>query len=530
MAVARTAEDKDWQPSANRWVIAAAVTFGSFMEVLDTTIVNVSLPHIAGSLSMGIDEATWTVTSYLVANGIIIPVSGWLSTVFGRKRYFLLCLGLFTLCSALCGLSQSLPQLIIFRLLQGVSGGGLQTTQQTILLDTFSQADRPKAFAFTLITTILAPVIGPSLGGFITDHLSWRWVFFINVPIGIMVSLVVAQVVEDPPWEVRAHKRGRSRVDSVGLALLAIGLGSFQLVLDRGEEDDWFGSTFICVMTSISIIALVTVFVWLRERKNPVVGLDPLFNRDFALGLIITSATITPFFSVNVLLPQMVQAQFGYTSQLAGLALSPGGLGAIAAIVFASGSWLTLSNPVRISLGLAGLGLAMFNLGRVTPDIDFNTLVWMRVMQAASGAFIFVPLSTISYATMPQPLLRDATCLMSMIRNMMSSIGVSVTTAMVTQRTQAHMAYLSQHMSPYEAPFTQTLSQGAATLNGLGTPGSQATLSAAEQMYRTLIRQSNILGYHDVFQATGVLALCVIPLAFLIRSPKRPVDPAALGH
>jgi DHA2 family multidrug resistance protein len=225
-----------------------------------------------------------------------------------------------------------------------------------------------------------------------------------------------------------------------------------------------------------------------------------------------------------------VQAQFGYTSELAGLALSPGGIGAIAAIVFASGPWLKMPNHLRIALGLAGLGAAMFNLGRITPDIDFTSLVWMRVLQAASGAFIFVPLSTISYATMPLAQLRDATCLMSMIRNMMSSIGVSVTTAMVTQRTQVHMGYLSQHMSPYESAFTQSLSRGSATLNGLGTPGAQATVSAAGAMYRTLIRQSNILGYHDVFQMTGLLALSVIPLAFLIRPPKVALDPAVLGH
>ena len=530
MPAARTATDKSWEPSSNRWLIAVTVTLGSFMEVLDTTIVNVSLPHIAGSLSMGVDEATWTVTSYLVANGIVIPISGWLSTLFGRKRYFLLCLGLFTLCSALCGLSNSLPQLIFFRLLQGLSGGGLQTTQQTILLDTFAPADRSKAFAFAMITTVLAPVIGPTLGGFITDHLSWRWVFLINVPIGIMTCLLVAAVVEDPPWEQRSTKRGGNPIDYTGLGLLALGLGSFQIVLDRGEEDDWFNSRFICIVAVISFCSMASAFVWLLEGKKPVVSLTPLFNKDFMLGILITSGALMPFFSVNILLPQMVQSQFGYTAALAGLLLSPGGIGMIFALILASSSRLKVSNHTRIFFGLAGLGLAMLNMGRVSPDTDFTTLMIMRIYQGTVGAFIFVPISTMSYGSMPHAQLRDATCLMSMIRNIMSSVAVSVTTAMVTQRTQMHMAYLSEHLTPLNPAYRDTLAQAQASISALGNPDAVAQASTAALVYRTLLRQSTILGYSDVFTAAGLLAFAVIPLTFLIRKAKRTPDSGTLGH
>jgi len=531
MSATESPIDQTWRPAANKWLIAVSVTLGTFMEVLDSTIVNVSLPHIAGSLSIGVDEATWVITSYLVANGIVIPVSGWLSTVFGRKRYFLLCLGMFTVCSCLCGLSTSLPELLLFRLFQGISGGGLQTTQQTILLDTFSTADRPKAFAFAMVTVVLAPVIGPTLGGFITDYLSWRWLFLINIPIGIVACLLVATMVEDPPWEKARSERGAAPIDYVGLSLLAIGLGSFQIVLDRGEEDAWFSSSFICIVASLSLCSLLAAFVWLSEAKNPVLGLKPLSNRNFVIGALITSGATVPFFSVNVLLPQLVQSQFGYTSELAGLVMSPGGIASIMAIALTSTSRFKMSNRNRLLIGLGGLGCAMLNLSRVSPDADYGTLATMRFIQGSFGAFLFVPITSIAYATLPRESLRDATSLFSMWRNIISSVGVSITTAMVVQRSQLHMAYLSEHLSPFSFGYTETTSRDTATLTALGMSSANAIAASGAHLYQTLIRQSSIMGYQDVFQFGGLMALTVIPLLYLVKLPPAVAPPPeSLGH
>ena len=313
------AEDADWKPKANPWLIALVVTLAAFMEILDTTIVNVALPHVAGALSSSNDEATWTLTSYLVANGIVLPISGFFGNRLGRKRYFLICIAMFTVCSLMCGLATSLPQLIVFRCLQGFFGGGLQPNQQAIILDTFPPEKRGMAFSITAIATIVAPVLGPVLGGWITDNYSWRWIFFINIPVGLFAFFAVTAMVEDPPWLSRVPKRS---IDGIGLGLIALGLGCLQVVMDRGEDDDWFGSPFIVVMAILAAIGLIGAVTWLLNAKKPIVSLKVMGDRNFALGSFMTFGLFAILYSSAVLIPQLAQ-------EGAELQLHPGRAGAL---------------------------------------------------------------------------------------------------------------------------------------------------------------------------------------------------------
>ena len=524
------AEDEAWRPSTNRWLIAGTVTMAVFMELLDTAIINVSLPQIAGSLSIGVNEATWVITAYLVANGIVIPVSGWLSTVFGRKRYFMLSLGLFTLSSVLCGLSSSLPQLVFFRLLQGLSGGGLQTTMQTILLDTFGFKDRPKALTLVMATAVCAPAIGPPLGGFITDHFSWRWLFLINLPVGIISCLAVAALLEDPPWEKRITAKGAAPIDYVGLILLAIGFGVLQYVLDRGEEFGWFESPSICVLTALSLSSIAAVVVWFQEKERPLLGLTPLSNRNFIFGCIIAFGTIAPFFSTNVQLPQLVEADLGYTAQLSGLLLSPGPIATLITLFFLSNPAFKMSHHTRLVIGLVIMGACLFQIGRISPDVDYPTLVTIRFFQGAADAFVFLPLNILTYGTLSRDQLRDATCLFAMLRNVVGSASVSVTTAWVVERSQTHMADLSQHLTPFDPAFAQATDRNSAALTAIGMTPAGAAGGAQGQFYHTLIQQSSFLAYLDIFQFMGLVSIAVIPAAILFKSPSSGSHHAVAAH
>jgi DHA2 family multidrug resistance protein len=505
-----------WRPRANPWLVAVVVTLAAFMEILDTTIVNVALPHIAGSLSVSSDNATWTLTSYLVANGIVLTISGWLGTVIGRKRYFLICIAMFTVCSLLCGLAESLPQLIVFRLLQGFFGGGLQPTQQAIVLDSFEPAKRGAAFGITAIATVVAPVLGPVLGGYITDNASWRWIFFINVPVGVFACFAVNALVDDPPW---AAGRKQS-IDYVGLALITLGLGCLQVVMDRGEDEGWFGSHFIEVMSIIATTGIVGAVAWLLVAKKPIVDLRVFRDRNFAVGSVLMATMGMILYSTGVLVPQFAQQAIGYTATWAGLILAPGGV--VVLLLIPPVGRLIRVVQVRwvIAAGFLIMALSLLYTNMLVPSIDYPTLTQMRALQSAGLGFLFVPISVMAYYTLPKSFSSDAAALFTMFRNVSGSIAISLATAAVTERTQARQAHLSTWLTTLDQPFNVLVAHNERALEMLGRAGSTLHQSAVAYTFQILRSQSSVLAYADVFMYCAVLAVVVVPLTLLL-SPAR---------
>jgi len=500
----------------NPWVVAIVVTGAAFMELLDTTIVNVSLPHIAGSLSSGQDESTWTLTSYLVANGIVVPISGWLSSVFGRKRFFLTCILAFTAASVLCGLAQSLPQLVVCRVLQGLFGGGLQPSQQAILLDTFRPAERGKAFSMTAIATVMAPVIGPTLGGWLTDNYSWRWIFFINLPVGILAWFFTMQVVEDPPT-ARADPGKARHIDYPGLGLIALGLGCLQVMLDRGEDDDWFGSNFIRVFAMLAFVGIVGSILWLSVAKNPVVDLRLFRNSNFSIGCAVMFVFAGILYGGAVLLPQFGQQELGYTATWAGLLLSPGALVAVAMFPVVGRLMNVMPAHYLVMAGFAVIGISLLLMSRINPQISFNWLVLLRACQTLGISLLFAPIATVTTATLRPDQSNAGGALFSMSRNVGGSVGISIATALVTERTQAHSAYLVDHLSALDARYNQLIRMTQQALLGLGRGLMQAQGEAPGTVYQTLRNQAAVMGYLDVFIYYGWAALVVVPFCLLMK-------------
>jgi DHA2 family multidrug resistance protein len=515
-----------WNPAGNPWLIAIVVTLAAFMEVLDTTIVNVALPHIAGSMSASNDESTWVLTSYLVANGIVLLVSGFFTRLLGRKRYFLICIVMFTVCSFLCGIATNLTEIIIFRLLQGFFGGGLQPNQQSIILDTFPPARRAAAFGVTAMATIVAPVLGPVLGGLITDNYSWRWIFLINIPVGVIAFFGVSALVQDPPWLKTAGKI-KASIDYIGFGFIALGLGAFQIMLDRGEDADWFNSGFIRLMAVLAVIGIVGAIYWLLYAKNPIVNLRVLADRNFALGCLMIAAMGIVLYSSSVLIPQLAQQQLGYTATWSGLILAPGAVALILLIVIVGRVMTFVPARYVITFGFAFLACAFIYSSRLAADIDFGTLVKMRITQTMGLGFLFVPISSIAYLTVPAKLNGDAAALFTMFRNVAGSVGISVASALVTTRSQVRTAYLGSHLSPLSQGYADLLSKTSQTLQAGGQAMAAAQQSAKAMIDQTLSTQAHILGYEDVFLLCAVLAVAVVPFTFLLSSAK--VEQAAGG-
>jgi len=507
----------EWQPRHNPWAIAVVVTIAAFMEILDTTIVNVALPHIAGALSSSNDEATWALTSYLVANGIVLTISGWLSDLIGRKRYFIICIVMFTVCSLLCGIATSLGQLIFYRLMQGFFGGGLQPNQQSIILDTFPPEKRGAAFGVTAIATIVAPVLGPALGGWLTDTYNWRWVFLVNIPVGIVATFLVSILVEDPPWVAARRSHG---VDYIGLALITIGLGCLQVMMDRGEDEDWFGSRFIIIMAIFAGLGILGAIGWLLTAKKPIVDLAVFKDRNYAVGCFCMAAVGGVLYAGAVIIPQFSQTVIGYDATWSGLILSPGGIAIIILIPIVGKMMSFVQTRYLIAIGFLIMGGAFLYSSTLVPTIDFKTLVIMRSFQTMGLGFLFVPISAIAYATLPRELNGDATALLTMLRNVFGSIGISLATAMITERTQARQSYLAQWMSPFHQPFNDLVAQYERTLIAMGRAAGAAHDIALGKVYLTFRTQAQVLAYSDVFLYIAVIAFAVIPFCFLFTNAK----------
>jgi len=508
-----------WKPRYNPWAIALTVTMATFMEVLDTSIANVSLPHIAGNLSAGQDESTWVLTSYLVANAIVLPLSGWLSTIFGRKRFYMTCVTLFTISSFLCGLAPNLPMLILFRVLQGLGGGGLAPSEQAILADTFPPAKRGMAFAVYGIAVVSAPAIGPTLGGWITDNYDWRWIFFINIPVGILSLFLTHKLVEDPPY-LRGTKKSSIRIDYIGLAMLTIGLGALQVVLDKGERDDWFSSSFIVTWTAIAAFGLIFAFFWEWNHEHPIIELRLLGNRSFLISNIAMFMLGIVLFGSTLLLPQMLQSLFGYTAKEAGMVLSPGGI-AVILLLPAVGILISkVDARYLIALGFLITSIGLFHLSRLNLNIAFDQAVWARVLQASGLAFLFIPIQTVAYLGMPREKSNAISGMTNLSRNIGGSVGISLVTTLLARRSQYHQSVLSAHASTASSAFNNVVTGTSNHLAAAGSTPEQATQQAYGIVANTIGRQAAMQSYLDVYYILAVGAAILVPCVFIMRKAR----------
>jgi MFS transporter, DHA2 family, multidrug resistance protein len=517
-----------WHPGHNPWLIALTVTMATFMEVLDTSIANVALPHMAGNLSVSQDESTWVLTSYLVSNAIVLPISGWLATRFGRKRFYISCVALFTASSFLCGIAPSLGMLIFFRVLQGVGGGGLGPSEQSILADTFPPEKRGMAFAIYGMAVVLAPALGPTLGGFITDNYSWRWVFFINVPVGLLSMFLSSRMVTDPPWLEKA-KGNSSPIDVVGLGLITLGLGSLEVVLDKGQESDWFHSSFVVGFSIVALASLVSAILWELYTDHPVIDVRLFKGRTFAManGMMFTLGLT--LFGTTVLLPQFTQVLLGYSAEQAGMALSPGGILIMCMMPFIGKFLGKVDARKMIAFGFVALSASLFYMShRLYLGIDFKHAMLLRMYQAFGLAFLFVPINTLAYVDVPQERTNSVSGLINLSRNMGGDVGIALVTTLLARRSQMHQVELVRHTTPFDAPFRERLDGITRALEHSGASASDAALQAYRALYRTVLAQAQTLAYVDVLFLIACGTAVMVPLAFLMKRPNP--GAASMGH
>jgi DHA2 family multidrug resistance protein len=527
---AHRASDAAWKPKKNPWAIAITVTLATFMEVLDTSIANVALPHIAGGLGASQDEATWVLTSYLVSNAIILPASAYLTSFVGRKRFYMICVVLFGLSSALCGLAPSLPLLIFFRVLQGVGGGGLAPSEQAILADTFPPKKRGQAFAVYGLAVVFAPAIGPTLGGWITDNFDWRWIFFINVPVAVISLFLTQRMVEDPPHierEVAAMRKRGLNLDYLGFGLLALGFGSLEFVLDKGQEDDWFGSRLITVFITLCAASLIALILWeirqIQRKHRPILDLTLFRNRTFGISFLLMFVLGFALFGTTVLIPQFTQTLLGYTAERAGLAISPGGFTVMLLMPLVGFLVGRVDPRYLIAYGFASTAAALAYMHTLNLGVSYDYIALLRVLQASGLAFLFVPINTISYTDIPREKNNDVSGLTNLARNIGGSVGTSFLVTWLARRQQFHQDRLASKLDLNSLAMRQRIDDIANYL--MHAPNSPHSMAQARGMaqgniYSQLLRQSSMLSYLDVITVLAIGSVCMVPLVFLMKKRK----------
>jgi len=522
--------DADWRPSHNPWGIALTVTIATFMEVLDTSIANVALPHIAGSVGASQEEATWVLTSYLVSSAIVLPISGWLANRFGRKRFYMTCVALFTGCSLLCGLAPTLPLLIIARILQGFGGGGLAPSEQAILADTFPIEKRGQAFALYGMAVVVAPAIGPTLGGYITDNFNWHWIFFINLPIGLFSLWLSNRMVEDPP-AIKARTKLRLPIDFTGLTLVASGVGFTEFFLDKGQEKDWFGDPMIRAVAILAVVLLVSFAIWEWRHPDPIVDLKLLKNRNFGTAVFLQLILGMVLFGSTVLIPQFLQVLLGYTAERAGMVLSPAGF-VMMAMMFVAGRSLSwrIDPRLTVALGYTATALGLYNLTRLSLDTSFGTITIWRMLQVVGLPFIFIPISTLNYVGVPRSKMNQISSLSNFARNLGGSVGTALLTTFLARTAQEHQQQLAANVVQGSVQYRHYLDQVATVFRGGGGGGAGMTSAQSMQMasgyaYQQMLRQASMLAYKNAFALLAGIVLMLAPLVFIMRLPKKAEAP-----
>jgi DHA2 family multidrug resistance protein len=506
----------------NPWIVAVTVMFPTFMEVLDTTVVNVSLPHIAGSLAATVDEATWALTTYLVANAIILPMTGWLANYYGRKRLLMLAVTGFTTASFLCGLSLNLPSLLAFRVIQGACGGALQPISQAIMLEAFPPEDRGKAMGFWGVGIVVAPILGPMLGGWLTDDYSWRWVFYINIPIGLISLFLTRAFIFDPSYV----RRRSERIDFWGIGMLALGVGSLQVLLDQGQEKDWFGSDMIRILALLAGIGLLAFILREVKKSLPVVDLSVLRIPTYSTGVFLMTVLGFVLYGSLVLLPILLQTLFGYPALEAGITMSPRGIGSLIAMPVVGFILTKIGGRKLLALGLASGGLTLFWLGDLNLQAGFWDLCWPQFFQGISLALLFVPLTTVTMDPIPKEEMGNATSIFNLMRNIGGSLGIATSTTLLARRRQSNFDLLGARISPYSIQLRSVYSRIRSGFIARGKSDLEASGLADAVILSIVESQSSMRSFIEVFRFLGLIFLIVLPLLFIMKSPRVKGKPA----